>query len=104
MDEKNQLNIELNAEVAKGAYSNFSVISHSANEFVIDFLSMLPGMPKALVINRIIMTPENAKRLAMALKDNVAKFEAKFGEIRIINEGAQTPNIPTGFNNSNLQS
>ncbi len=103
MDEKNQLNIELNAETAKGAYSNFSVISHSANEFVMDFLSVLPGMPKAQVASRIIMTPENAKRLAFAIRDNIAKYEAKFGEIRI-NEVDQTPDIPKGFNNSNLQS
>ncbi len=103
MEEKNQLNIELSAEVAKGSYSNLSIITHSVNEFILDFIEMLPGMPKAQVTNRIIITPENAKRLLNALGDNMAKYEGKFGEIKLHNE-TDIPPIPMGINPSNNKS
>lgn len=103
MEEKKPLNIELSAEVAKGTYSNLSVITHSASEFIVDFISMLPAMPKALVTDRIIMAPENAKRLLLALSDNVAKYESKFGTIKT-DDGAAPLSIPVGFNNSALES
>ncbi len=77
----NRLNIELKEDVADGIYSNLAVISHSPSEFVVDFVRMLPGMPKATVKSRIIMTPDNAKRLLSALRDNVAKYEKMFGTI-----------------------
>lgn len=78
----NELKIELTPEVAKGQYSNFTVISHGPDEFFMDFITMGPNMPQAKVNSRIIMTPENAKNLMMALIDNVKKYEATFGEIR----------------------
>lgn len=76
-----QLQIELTPEVASGTYTNLAVINHSNQEFVIDFISALPGLPKARVSNRMILTPESAKRLLMALHDNVSKFEQNFGAI-----------------------
>jgi len=78
---ENQINIELNEEVAGGIYSNLAIITHSHAEFVFDFVQMLPGMPKAQVKSRIVMTPQNAKRLMRALIDNVQKFEQNMGVI-----------------------
>ncbi len=83
MENKQQeLKIELTPEVAAGHYSNLAVISHSGNEFYLDFISVAPNMPQAKVQSRIIMTPENAKNLLFALRDNVAKYEQTFGEIQ----------------------
>jgi hypothetical protein len=79
---KNELKIELSPEVANGHYSNLTVISHSANEFYLDFISVAPNMPQAKVQSRIIMTPENAKNLLMALSENVNKYEGTFGQIQ----------------------
>jgi len=81
-NKKNEIKIELTPEVANGHYSNLAVISHSPNEFFIDFIAVAPNMPQAKVQSRIIMTPENAKNLMMALMDNVKKYEATFGTIQ----------------------
>lgn len=80
-----QLKIELSPEVAEGIYSNLAIISHSSSEFVVDFVRIMPGTPKANVKSRIILTPEHAKRLLFALQDNVARYEAQFGKIRTDN-------------------
>jgi len=82
-----QLSIEINPQVTKTAYSNLAIISHSASEFVIDLASNLPGMQKAVVESRIIMTPEHAKRLLNALNDNIMKYENQFGPIRLAGGG-----------------
>lgn len=76
-----QLQIELTPEVAGGTYANLAIINHSHQEFVVDFIAALPGLPKARVSNRMILTPESAKRLLFALQDNVMKFEQQFGTI-----------------------
>ena len=78
----NKLNIELSEEIADGVYSNLAIISHSNSEFVLDFIKVMPGMPKAKVKSRILMTPEHAKRLLHALQDNIQKFEAANGKIK----------------------
>ncbi len=78
----NKLNIELSEEIADGIYSNLAIISHSNSEFVLDFIKVMPGMPKAKVKSRILMTPEHAKRLVNALLDNIQKFEATNGKIK----------------------
>jgi hypothetical protein len=70
-----QINIELDADVAQGIYSNLAIINHSASEFVVDFVSIMPGVPKSKVKSRIILTPQHAKRLLKALADNVNRFE-----------------------------
>jgi hypothetical protein len=84
--DQNQFNIELNEEVAQGIYSNLVVINHSPAEFVIDFIRIVPGMPKphARVMSRIILTPEHTKRFAAALSENIEKFESVFGTIKEI--------------------
>ena len=92
-----ELKTELSPEVAAGHYSNLAVISHGANEFFIDFITVAPNMLQAKVLSRIIMTPENAKNLLFALRDNVAKYEQTFGEItRKAPKGGQT-DIPNPF-------
>ncbi len=78
---QNQINIELPEEVAEGTYSNLAIISHSNSEFIVDFIRMLPNVPKAKVKSRIILTPHHAKRLMRALNDNIKKFEAQHGVI-----------------------
>ena len=77
-----QFNIELSEDVAEGVYSNLAIITHSPAEFVIDFVRIMPGVPKSKVKSRIILTPEHAKRLVAALSDNIAKYEAVHGPIR----------------------
>lgn len=80
-DNKKPLNLELRPDIAQGTYSNLAIISHSHSEFIIDFATMLPGMPKPEVRSRILMTPEHCKRLLNALADNIGKYEAQFGPI-----------------------
>ena len=88
-----QINIELGEKEAEGIYSNLAIITHSPAEFIIDFTRVVPGVPKARVHARIITTPQHAKMLLKALKDNIEKFESRFGEINI--EAA--PNQHFGF-------
>jgi hypothetical protein len=99
---KNQINIELKEDIALGTYSNLAIITHSSSEFVIDFVRIMPGMPKANVQSRIILTPEHAKRLLMALKDNLAKFESAHGPIKEIESSGGTP-IPLNFGGPTAQ-
>jgi len=80
-NKKQELKIEVPESVADGSYSNFSIISHSGAEFIIDFARITPGVPKAKVQSRIIMTPIHAKTLLKTLQDNIAKFEKNFGQI-----------------------
>ncbi len=89
--QQQQINIELGEKEAEGIYSNLAIITHSPAEFVIDFTRVLPGVPKAKVHARIIMTPQHTKMLLHALQDNIDKYEKKFGEIKIAGEGAGGP-------------
>ena len=90
-----QVNIQLGEKEAEGIYANLAIISHSPAEFIIDFTRVLPGVPKTKVYSRIIMTPQHAKSLLNAMQDNIKKYEAQFGEIKIVQE----PNKgqPIGF-------
>ena len=81
-EKKQGLNIELTEDVAEGIYSNLAIINHSPSEFVVDFIQVMPGVPKAKVKSRIVLTPQHAKRLMKALADNVSKFEAQHGKIK----------------------
>ena len=98
-NDQNQLNIELSEEVADGVYSNLAIITHSNAEFILDFIRMLPGVPKAKVKSRIILTPQHAKRLLMALSDNIVKYEAVNGEIK----NDENPGIPMNFGGPTAQ-
>ena len=94
MDKNNQLQIELKEDVAEGTYANLAIIAQSTSEFVIDFVRMMPGVAKAKVKSRIVMTPEHAKRLALALQDNLMRYEAQFGEIRLPEREGYVPGTP----------
>ncbi len=90
----NQINIELSEEIAEGVYSNLAMIAHSNSEFVIDFIRLMPGVPKAKVKSRVVITPEHAKRLLNALRDNIQKYEENFGQIK---KTAEAPKFPINF-------
>jgi len=79
-----QINIELSEEIAEGVYSNLAIITHSNSEFIVDFVRLMPGVPQAKVKSRIILTPQHAKRLLKALRENINRFEAQHGEIEDI--------------------
>jgi len=90
---KGQINIELDAAIAEGIYSNLAIINHSVSEFVVDFVNIMPGVPKNKVKSRIILTPQHAKRLTKALGDNVKRFEQAHGEIK----DYEQPPMPLNF-------
>ena len=92
-DQQEQINIELDESIAEGVYSNLAIINHSSSVFVLDFVSIMPGLPKAKVKSRIVLTPQHAKRLIKALADNVHRFELAHGEIK---DTEQAP-IPLNF-------
>jgi hypothetical protein len=92
------LDIELSEEVAEGIYSNLAIITHSQSEFVIDFIKIMPGIPKARVKSRILLTPQHAKRLVKALNDNIQKFEQTHGKIKDV----ETP-FPMNFGGPTAQ-
>lgn len=91
--QEGQINIELDDKTAEGIYSNLAIINHSVSEFIVDFVSIMPGQPKAKVKSRIILTPQHAKRLVKALADNVNRFEHNHGEIK----DYEQPPIPLNF-------
>ncbi|MCK5825175.1 MAG: DUF3467 domain-containing protein [Ichthyobacteriaceae bacterium] len=92
-NKEGQLNIELSEDVAEGTYSNLAIINHSVSEFVVDFINVMPGVPKAKVKSRIVLTPQHAKRLLKALVDNVNRFESAHGEIK----DYEQPPVPINF-------
>lgn len=92
-EKKQQLDIELNHDIAQGTYANLAIISHSSSEFIVDFVRIMPGIPKAEVKSRIILTPEHAKRLMFALQDNIHKYEQMNGKINLPEENQG----PSGF-------
>ena len=92
-NQQQQINIELTEDMAEGIYSNLAIINHSASEFVVDFVCIMPGAPKAKVKSRIVLTPQHAKRLIKALAENVHRFEQTHGEIK----DSDQPQIPLNF-------
>ena len=84
---ENKIEFEIEPVVAQGHYSNFVIIAHSPSEVILDFASILPGMPKAKVSSRIILTPEHAKRLLHSLQENLRNYEANFGAIKMTQGG-----------------
>ena len=92
-NQQGQINIELDEQTAEGTYSNLAIINHSNSEFVVDFVTIMPGVPKAKVKSRIILTPQHAKRLLKALGENIHRFESTHGKI----EETEQPPIPLNF-------
>jgi hypothetical protein len=101
MENQTGINIELTEETAQGIYSNLAIIAHSSSEFVVDFVRIMPGIPKAKVQSRIILTPEHAKRLLLALQDNILKYESIHGTIKV--DDKQGAMMPMSFGGSNRQ-
>ncbi len=89
-NKQGQFQIELPADVAQGNYANFAIITHSSSDFVLDFARVLPGLPKAQVKSRVILAPEHAKRLLMALQENIVRYEREYGSIKIPNQEPRT--------------
>ena len=85
-----QPQIELTPDVAEGVYSNLVMIAHSPEEFILDFIRVMPGVPKARVKSRVVITPSHARRLLAALEDNIQRYEAQYGPIQ--ETGAHAPN------------
>lgn len=98
---ENHIDIELSEEIASGEYANLTIITHSQNEFILDQVQIMPGMPKGRVKSRTIMTPVNAKRLMLALIENVKKFESVHGELKLGDQAQYIP--PMNFGGSNNQ-
>lgn len=97
MEQNNQLKINLSPEVAEGKYANLAIIGHSASEFILDFACVMPGTQAANVQSRLVMTPDHAKRLLAALQDNIQKYEAQFGPIKMQNAPAANGGVPLSF-------
>ena len=91
--QQEQINIELDEKTAEGIYSNLAIINHSSSEFVLDFVSIMPGITKAKVKSRIVLTPQHAKRLLKAIGENIHRFEIAHGEIK----DSEQPAIPLNF-------
>ncbi len=91
--QQGQINIEIDEAMAEGIYSNLAIINHSPSEFVVDFVCIMPGTPKAKVKSRVVLTPQHAKRLVKALAENVHRFEMAHGEIK----DSEHPPIPLNF-------
>jgi hypothetical protein len=91
--QQNQINIELDEKIAEGIYSNLAIINHSYSECVLDFVTLMPGVPKSKVKARIILTPQHAKRLLKAIAENIQRFEAAHGDIK----DSEQPQMPLSF-------
>lgn len=91
---ENQFQLDLSPEIARGVYSNFAIISHSRAEFVMDLAASLPGPDKAQVVSRVILAPEHAKRLMIALQDNVMRYEKEYGTISLDSVGKTHSPVP----------
>ncbi|GAB3565360.1 DUF3467 domain-containing protein [Spirosoma luteolum] len=87
------IDVELSEDIAEGVYANLAMIAHSNSEFILDFIRLMPGVPKAKVKARIILTPEHAKRLLDALAENIGRYEEANGNI---NQPTDTFRFPNG--------
>ncbi len=88
-ERRTSVEVDLSDNLIQGNYANLVIISHSPTEFILDFASMLPGMKKAKVSNRVVLAPEHAKRLLRSLQDNIARYESNFGTIQNIEAAMQ---------------
>ena len=100
-EQKNQLNIELSEEMAEGTFANLAMIGHTNEEFVVDFIRVMPNMPKAKVKSRVILTPQHAKRMMRALVENIQRYEAQHGKIK--EPQKNNPPFPMNFNTPKAQ-
>ena len=99
---KKQLKIEIDESVGQGEYVNFAIVTHSAAEFVLDFIRILPGLTKSKVRSRVVISPMHAKTFLKALQDNIDKYEKKFGEIKVIKNKQAVPDFSNLINKDTL--
>ena len=99
---KKQLKIEIDESVGQGEYVNFAIVTHSAAEFVLDFIRILPGLSKSKVKSRVVISPMHAKTFLKALQDNIEKYEKKFGEIKVIKSKQEVPDFNSLINKDTL--
>ena len=91
-NKKKQIKIQIDEAVGQGEYANFAIVTHSAAEFIMDFVRILPGMQKSKVKSRVIISPIHTKTFLLALQDNIKKYEKKFGEIKV-SKSKMPPNL-----------
>ncbi len=82
-EREQEIKIEVSEQIEDGVYSNLAIVMHSQSEFVLDFVHLLPNTPKAKVKSRVLLSPDNVKRLMRVLQSNVNSFEAEFGTIEL---------------------
>ena len=95
MEEKKQqemkLEIQLDEDVAQGAYVNLAVVNHNESEFVVDFIFVQPQAPRAKVRSRVVLSPQHAKRFVSAMMENINRYEQNFGEIKSVQQLVEEP-------------
>ena len=96
-NEKNQLNINIAPDKAQGVFANLALIAHTPTEFVLDFAQIMPGIPQATVVSRVVVTPDQAKKILGALQNNIAQYEQKFGVIKPVGGPIQGSTLPLTF-------
>lgn len=82
-----QLQIQLDDAIANGQYINMALVNHTETEFTLDFIYVQPQQPRAKVLSRVITNPKHMKRLLLAMQDNLAKYEQKFGAVEAAEPG-----------------
>ena len=97
MAEKNQLNINITPDKAQGVFANLALIAHTPTEFVLDFAQIMPGMPQANVVSRVVVTPDQVKKILGALQNNIAQYEQKFGVIKPVGGPTHGGTLPLTF-------
>ena len=90
-----QVQVQIDPSEAEGIYANLVLLAHSSSEFILDFARLLPGVPRAKVYSRIIMTPQNARLLLRALKTRIESYESQHGKLP--DPGTQSPARDIGF-------
>lgn len=93
MNQERTVNIEIGEKELEGIYSNFVIVTHSNAEFIIDFARLLPGVKKAKVFSRIIMTPQSARAFLSTLENNISKYEKDHGKIPLVHSDTNKTSI-----------
>ena len=97
MAEQKQLSINIAPDKAQGVFANLALIAHTPTEFVLDFAQLMPGLPQANVVSRVVVTPDQAKKILAALQNNIGQYEQKFGTIQPVGGPAKGSTLPLTF-------
>lgn len=79
--QQQQVTVKISDEILRGVYANLAVVSHSPEEFVIDFMTYLPNSPAATINSRVLVSPKHMKRISQAMQENLKRYEDQFGTI-----------------------